>query len=128
MQWTLRLRWGRMGGTQESVHGFGRCPGFLWDVATPSCAEMYYSDQILSQVINEMGNITFVHRKEFNAYPPDFYYDAGHLQNVEPHMKPDPILWWAGVVTFHYVGTGMHGLSKGISMRLLYDLVNSLKH
>ncbi len=94
----------------------------------PSCAEMYYSDQILSQVMNEMGNITFVHRKEFNAYPPDFYYDAGHLQNVEPHMKPDPILWWAGVVTFHYVGTGIHGLSKGISMRLLYDLVNSLKH
>lgn len=93
----------------------------------PCCLDMYYSDQILSRVLNDMGNVTLHHRKEFKAYPPDLYYDLEQVSALEPSMRPDPVDWWGRVVSFHYVGTGIRGMSKSITMRLLYDLVNSVK-
>ena len=90
----------------------------------PCCAEMYCSDQIISKWMNTVGNVTLVQTTEFKPFPPDLYTDSEKMrQHLPTHMVAEQISW-RNIVSFHYVGSGLHGTSNDVSMELLYHLAS----
>ena len=86
----------------------------------PCCADMFYSDQIISKWMNDVANLPLTPREEFQIFPPDYTrYSAARTAR-----------WMQGYVSFHYVGTigaEKFGTSEAVDYYLIYDLITLIE-